>query len=344
MDLMNSMRRGKELSFAIVTHHEGMRHMEILDSADIVCFVKREGDHGAGSRLGVKNAALVFDTIEKAFDQCGRLMEIIDQEHISNDFTAPKNPPEVPDNPTQPYNMMSVIEGIFDEMSFVELYSGMNDPSSGPNLITGLARLCGHSVGVIADQPLIKGGGADAFGTEKFRLFVEFLNSKGLPIIMLSNSSGFVPGSKQERYRIQAIGAESLDSNILGEVPVVSVTLNQNYGGRLIHAFNKFLRPGIVYIALEKAVMAVIGVDAAFDLLFGRKHDRLIEEGKMDRASLMKKEFYDGYMEKARASNDASETGLIDWTVPDASLLRENVHRGLLLAIERCREAFGRSI
>ena len=135
-------------------------------------------------------------------------------------------------------------------------------------------------MGIIADQPLLKGGGADAFGTEKFRVFTEFLNRNRIPLVMLSNSSGFVPGSQQERHRIQAIGAESLDANILGTIPVVSVVLNQNYGGRLIHAFNKFLRPGIVYLALEQAIMAVIGVDAAFDLFYGKKYARLMEKGE----------------------------------------------------------------
>ena len=118
---------------------------------------------------------------------------------------------------------------------------------SGPHLVTGLARLHGRTVGVIADQPMVKGGGADAFGTEKFRVFIEFLNRNRIPLVMLSNSSGFVPGSQQERYRIQAIGAESLDANILGEIPVVSVVLNQNYGGRLVMpSINS--RPG-VYLA-----------------------------------------------------------------------------------------------
>jgi len=165
----------------------------------------------------------------------------------------------------------SVITQTFDRGSFLEFFRDMNNPMTGPSLITGLAGLEGRTIGVIADQPLLKGGGADAFGTEKFRIFIEFLNRNRIPLVMLSNSSGFVPGSQQERHRIQAIGAESLDVNIMGTIPVVSVVLNQNYGGRLIHAFNKFLRPGIVYLALEKSIMAVIGVDAAFDLLFGKK-------------------------------------------------------------------------
>ena len=71
---------------------------------------------------------------------------------------------------------------------------------------------------------------------------------------------------------IQAIGADSLDENILGNVPVVSVVLRQNYGGRQIHAFNRFLRPGIVYLALKDATLAVMGAEVAFDLLKGKTY------------------------------------------------------------------------
>jgi len=212
---------------------------------------------------------------------------------------------------------------------------------TGPTLITGLAGLEGVTVGVIADQPLVKGGGADAPGTEKFRVFTELLNRNGIPLVMLSSSSGFVPGSQQERFRIQAVGAESLDVNILGTIPVVSVLLGQNYGGRLIHAFNKFLRPGIAYLALENSVMAVIGVDAAFDLLFGKKYERLKDQGKHDDAEELRRVFTDNYLSKARASRDGVSSGLVDWTIPSVGELRAHLVRGLDLARRRCAEAFG---
>src|SRR6266511_4973969 len=88
---------------------------------------------------------------------------------------------------------------------------------------------------------------------------MEFLDRNGIPVVMLSNAPGFVPGMKQERLRIQQIGGESLDVNVLSRVPVVSVVLNQNFGGRQIHAFSRFLRPGVAYIALDRAILAVMG-------------------------------------------------------------------------------------
>ena len=108
---------------------------------------------------------------------------------------------------------------------------------TGPSLITGVATIKGKTMGIIADQPNILGGAADAYGTDKFRNFVEFLDKNNIPLLMLSNSPGFLPGKKQEQLRIQQIGANSLNVNVLSSTPVVSIVLNQNYGGRLIHGF-----------------------------------------------------------------------------------------------------------
>jgi acetyl-CoA carboxylase carboxyltransferase component len=146
-----------------------------------------------------------------------------------------------------------------------------------------------------------------------------------------------MPGSKQERFRIQSIGAESLDENILGTIPVVSVTLKQNYGGRLIHAFNKFLRPGIVYLAIKDAQLAVLGPNVAFDLLLGRKYAKMLSDGKISEANEYRGNFLKKYIEKSRSQNDAKSTGLVDWIIDDISLLRENLIKGFVLAAERAK-------
>jgi len=284
----------------------------------------------------------MVSSFAEAFDLAARVINLLYPQEKESCFQPPEQAPAIPADTAQPYDIIdSVITRAFDRDSFIEFYKEMNNPLAGPSLVTGLATLGGQTVGIIADQPLYKGGGADAPGTEKFRVFTQFLNEHNIPLFMLSNSSGFVPGSRQERYRIQAIGAESLDANILGQIPVVSVVLNQNYGGRLIQAFNKFLRPGIVYIALESAIMAVIGVTAAFDLLNGAKYNQLIAAGETQKAAEMKDGFYSKYLEKAKAKNDALATGLVDWTIPDIKDLRRHLIEALELARRKCRDIFG---
>lgn len=342
LDLMGTMQKKSGLKIHLVCHPDGLKCFDINSTADIIIYVKNNSESPSDIMIAEKNATFIAASMGDAFDLAHRLVSLIDPLTVPYPFAAPAAPPRVPGDPGEPYDMIkSVICNTFDENTFLEFFRDMNNPATGPNLITGLAGLDGRTVGIIADQPLAKGGGADAFGTEKFRVFTEFLDRCGIPLVMLSNSSGFVPGSQQERYRIQAIGAESLDANILGTVPVVSVVLNQNYGGRLIHAFNKFLRPGIVYLALDSAVMAVIGVDAAFDLLYGKKYARLLDRGENEKAEELRRDFKKNYMAKARAAEDGIGSGLVDWTIPSITELRDHLIRGLKIAFIRCNEAFG---
>jgi acetyl-CoA carboxylase carboxyltransferase component len=157
---------------------------------------------------------------------------------------------------------------------------------------------------------------------------------------MLSNAPGFVPGTKQERLRIQQIGGESLDVNVLSRVPVVSVVLNQNFGGRQIHAFSRFLRPGIAYIALDRTILAVMGGPAAFDLFQGARYEALISQGKREEADRLRNEFLDDFSRKSRADQDAMRTGVLDWTVPNLADLRSHVLRAMEVAESKARAAF----
>jgi acetyl-CoA carboxylase carboxyltransferase component len=247
----------------------------------------------------------------------------------------------IPKDTAVPFDIIeNVIEPLFDENSFLEFYKEMNDKTQGPSLVTGFALLNGETVGVIADQPAIMGGAPDAPGTEKFRVFTELVNRNNIPLVMLSNAPGFIPGTKQERLRIQQIGGESLDMNVLSNMPVVSVVLNQNYGGRQIHAFCRFLRPGIVYIALKRSVMAVMGATASFDLFQGPKYQELLAQGKNDEANQLKKQYISDYNEKAAAGNDALSTEVLDWVFENESELRDQVIKAMKKAKEEVQRIF----
>jgi len=340
-ELMNTLQEKKNLRIHIVTDAGGLKLFYINNTADVVIFIENDPKKTTGSPLVMNNTTFTVSSIHEAFDLSHKLLSLFSSKTIELKIAQHAGTPAIPPDPSKPFDMItSVIEPLFDPESFIEFYSGMNNPQTGPMLVTGLARLNGITVGIIADQPLRKGGAADAYGTEKFRVFTRLLNSRNIPLIMLSNSSGFMPGLQQETLRIQAIGAESLDTNILGEIPVVSVVFNQNYGGRLIQAFNKFLRPGIVYLAFPHSILAVIGVKVAFDLLNRKKYDRLIDEGKQSEAEKLKTDFYKSYLAKSRGSADGVESGLVDSLIPDIKELRKYVTDGLDMAIHRCNDAF----
>ena len=322
-DFLKTLHKKNGLRINIITDAEGLKCVDITSNSDFIIFVADKNISEVNLNFAKKNSSFMVDNISSAFDLSCKLINYFSLRQ-SNIIEKPKNKVDIPIDAGQPYDMIEkVIMRAFDHETFTEIGKDMNDPIAGPNLITGLARLNGKTVGIIADQPMMKGGGADSAGTEKFRVFVEILNANRIPLVMLSNSSGFVPGSKEERYRIQAIGADSLDVNIEGSIPVVSVVLNQNFGGRMIHAFNKYLRPGIVYIALDSAIIAVLGETVAFDLLKKKEFNKLMDEGKTKEAEQFYKDAIQEYKSKARAENDAYSTGVLDFIVKDRENLRE---------------------
>ena len=338
-DLSNVFKKKSGLKIHILTHRNAIYDATLHSFADVIIFVKREG--AAQETLDLMKGVVPFivDSISEAFDLCHRIISIMSS--ARSPVARAANNPKIPTNPSLPYDIIgSVISQVFDKESFLEFYREMNDPVKGPALVTGIARLNGDVVGVIADQPAILGGAPDAFGTEKFRFFTEFLNKNDLPLVMLSNAPGFIPGTKQERSRIQQIGAESLDVNILSHIPVVSAVLNQNYGGRQIQAFSKFLRPGIVYIALQNAIMGVMGAESSFDLFHKKKYDEFMDSGEVEKAASLRENYMNEFREKSAARNDAKNSGVLDWVITDIKDLRDNLIKGLEVSRKECSAFF----
>lgn len=334
IDFIKDVQKKEGVRIHIVCHIGGLHKVTLNTLADAIIFVRYPQLTSKEEEIVSQIAAFVVDSLPQAFDLSQRLLGYLSHGHYPVEVSEQKA--RLPNDSALSFDMLQdIIEPTFDKGSFLELFAAMNHPLSGPSLITGFARLNGEAVAVIADQPKIMGGAPDAPGTEKFRIFSELAERNQMPIIMLSNAPGFVPGAKQERLRIQQIGAESLDVNILGTTPVVSVVLNQNFGGRQIHAFSKYLRPGIVYLALKNSVMAVMGATASFDLFSGSRYKQLLEEGKDDEAARLRKAYMEDYNRKAAAQNDAYASGILDWLIADITQLRENLLRGLQEAKRR---------
>lgn len=337
LDFMKEIHKKKGVRVHIITHQEGLHRVKINTMADALVFVKTADLNAEDMEKAKHMAAFIVDSMEEAFDLSVKIIDLLSK----RDCEAREPDASqlgIPEDPVQPYDIISsVIEPVFDPDTFIEFYADMNK-ASGPGLITGFARLDGKSVAIIADQPTIMGGAPDAPGTEKYRIFTELIDRNKIPLVMLNNAPGFVPGVKQERLRIQQIGGESLDVNILSNMPVVSVILNQNYGGRQIHAFSKFIRPGIVYIALKNAVMAVMGAKASFDLFMGTQYNALIAESKEQEAGEMRLKYVNDYNTKAAAHNDAFQTGILDWLVNDIKTLRAHLVQGMKIAEVRASE------
>ncbi len=326
-------KKQSQIRICILTNARGIHNMISHFNVDALIYIQEEKIDERLQNIMNQNAHFIVNSYSSAFDLSLKILSYLNDKKgnylLKNEKIA-KNKPKIPEDLSRPYDMIdSVIKQIFDKDSFIEFYRDMNSPFKGPALISGLARVNGTTVGILADQPNILSGAADAIGTEKFRLFTEFLDKHQIPLIMLSNSPGFLPGTKQERLRIQQIGGESLDVNVLSEIPVVSVVLNQNYGGRQIHAFARDLRPGILYITLDDSIMAVMGSEASFNLFHREKYTSLIQKGETKMAKEMKENYVKEYNTKARAKNDAMASGMIDILVPDIKDLQKYIANGL---------------
>jgi len=334
MDVVRELARPGPPRVHVVTRVDGLRLVTLNSQADATIYVRRATDTDNERRFAAQVATFQVDALHDAFDLANRLLGYFELRDGHVPVVPPAAPPRIPIDVAQPFDVVvDVIGCVFDAESFVEFHRD-DRAQGGSTLITGLATLDGRVVAVIADQPK-HGGGPDAPGTEKFRVFMEFVERNRFPLVMLSNAPGFVPGTKQERLRIQQIGGESLDVNALSTVPVVSVVLNQNFGGRQIHAFSRFLRPGVVYLTLDRTILAVMGGPAAFDLFHGRRYRELAAVGKGGEAEAMRNEFLDEFNRKALAGADAASTGAVDWTVGGADALRDHIMRALLVAISK---------
>ncbi len=334
-DVLKLMSTKAGLRIHIATTVGGLRKIMLHSFCDALIFVRSQEYEERDEDVIRSSATHVVNSLDEAFDLSVRIMQLLRPIGPAS-FQPSDRQPSLPEEATRPFDIISsIIEPVFDANSFVEWWAEMNDPKKGPCLVTGFATLNGQSVAILADQPAIMGGAPDAPGTEKFRMFTELAERNGLPVVMLSNAPGFVPGTRQERLRIQQIGGRSLDVNVLSHVPIVSVVLQQNYGGRQIHAFSKFLRPGTVAFALKSSIMAVMGGSSAFDLFQGKKYAELRAAGKEEEAEALRKAFMDDFNNRARAENDALKTGVLDMVIDSVRELRPTLISALETSCKR---------
>lgn len=196
--------------------------------------------------------------------------------------SAPADPlpmPGVPANHRHPYDVRGVIRGVVDADSFTEL-----QPRFARNIVTGLARVEGSPVGVVANQPMVLAGCIDIAASEKAARFVRMCDAFGLPLVTLVDTPGFLPGAGQEAGGIIRKGAKLLYAFAEATVPRVTVVLRKAFGGAYIVMNSRSLGADAAF-AWPTAELAVMGAEGAVDVIFRRelaadpsRRDELIRE------------------------------------------------------------------
>jgi propionyl-CoA carboxylase beta chain len=171
----------------------------------------------------------------------------------------------IPDNPNHPYDMHDVIQCIVDEGGFLEVHAGF-----AGNIITGFARLGGSPVGIIANQPSILAGVLDIDSSDKGGRFIRFCDAFNIPLIILEDVPGFLPGVGQEHGGIIRHGAKLLYAFSEATVPKVTVITRKAYGGAYDVMNSKHIR-GDINLGWPTAEIAVMGPKGAVEILFRRE-------------------------------------------------------------------------
>jgi acetyl-CoA carboxylase carboxyltransferase component len=206
----------------------------------------------------------------------------------------------IPLEATEPYVMHQVIEKIIDQDSFLEI-----QPDWARNAIIGLARIGGHSVGIVSQEPAIMAGVIDIDAADKMTRFVRMCDCFNVPLVTFVDSPGFLPGIAQEHGGIIRHGAKLLYAYSEATVPKICVITRKAYGGAYVVMSSKYLGTDVTY-AWPSAEIAVLGAEGAANILFKKQI-----EAANDPAAERKK-LAEEYRQKFNNPYYAASTGYVD--------------------------------
>jgi methylmalonyl-CoA decarboxylase subunit alpha len=168
----------------------------------------------------------------------------------------------IPADQNKPFDMLELVDGLIDEGSWLQV-----QPDWAPELVVGYARLAGRVVGIVANQPKVKGGVLFVDSADKAARFIWTCNAFNVPLLFLADVPGFMIGSKVEREGIIRAGAKMISAVSEATVPKISVVVRKCYGAGLYAMAGPAFEPDCC-IALPSAQIAVMGPEAAINAVF----------------------------------------------------------------------------
>ncbi|MEY3693487.1 MAG: hypothetical protein RL157_811 [Bacteroidota bacterium] len=178
------------------------------------------------------------------------------------DERRPKLDAVVPESAQQPYDMREVIEELVDSASFLEVHKDFAE-----NILVGFARLAGRSIGIVANQPAFLAGVLDIHASTKAARFVRFCDAFNIPLLVLEDVPGFLPGTDQEWNGIIMHGAKLLYAFSEATVPRITVITRKAYGGAYDVMNSKHIGADLNF-AWPSAEIAVMGAKGAAEIIF----------------------------------------------------------------------------
>jgi propionyl-CoA carboxylase beta chain len=210
----------------------------------------------------------------------------------------------IPDSANQPYDMNQVIRAVLDDGEFLEV-QGLY----APNMITGFGRVDGHSVGVVANQPMQFAGTLDIAASEKAARFVRTCDAFNVPVLTFVDVPGFLPGTGQEHDGIIRRGAKLIYAYAEATVPKVTVITRKAYGGAYVVMGSKHLGAD-VNLSWPTGQVAVMGAQGAVNILYRR------EIAAADEPAAVRAELQQQYEDELANPYTAADRGYVDAVIP----------------------------
>ncbi|MFV0439623.1 MAG: acyl-CoA carboxylase subunit beta [Desulfopila sp.] len=206
----------------------------------------------------------------------------------------------VPENPNKPYDILDIILPIIDNGDFLAY-----QPYFATNLVTGFARINGHAVGIVANQPKVMAGCLDINAGDKAARFIRTCDAFNIPLVTFVDVPGFLPGTDQEHSGIIRHGAKILFAYSEATVPKVTLITRKAYGGAYVAMCSKSLGADMVF-AWPTAEVAVMGSEGAVNIIF--KNDIAAAEDQ----EATKKRILEEYTAEFATPYKAAERGFVD--------------------------------
>ena len=263
------------------THHEvsGVAHLTVEDEAAALASLREMLSYMPQNNLGEAPRKPTTDAPDRRVPALDQL---------------------VPANPNKPYDIKELITAVADDGRFFEV-----QPDYAPNIVVGWLRLGGRSVGVVANQPAHLAGVLDINASVKAARFVRFCDAFNIPLWVIEDVPGFLPGVDQEHGGIIKHGAKLLYAFCEATVPKVTLITRKAYGGAYCVMNSKHIRADL-NLAWPTAEIAVMGADGAVNIIFRREIDAAED------AAARKAELVGDYKEAFANPYRAAALGYID--------------------------------
>jgi len=260
------------------------------------------GPEPHGRRSGVVH--VVAESTAAAYEEARRLAALLgDQGKLNlSAVTEVDLAGYLPESAKRAYDVHGLVEHLLDDDSVLELH-----PKWAPNIVTSLGRLGGRTVGVIANNPLRLGGCLDSSSAEKAARFVRMCDAFGVPLVVVVDVPGYLPGVGQEWDGVVRRGAKLLHAFAEAEVPRVTLVTRKAYGGAYIAMNSRALGATRVF-AWPTAEVAVMGAVAAVRIL----HRRRLAEVAEDMRGQVEQELAVEHEQVAGGLGRAMEIGVVD--------------------------------